>query len=271
MISHPKKPDWNTLFLLAGMYFVLISNVFLYEFHRLPAVVHILISIIAIHLAFTIWHEAAHGNTLKTSLGNSWVGVLGIFPYMTPYFIQRHIHLIHHAKLNQKEDPNLIYADGPFWQLPIRYFKAIPYLRNLFQNSGDPRKPAERVIDLCMTACVVGIYFFAWSQGRFIDALILWAIPVVFAKVIMDWYVNYLPHAGLPPHRYLGTRVVDIAWLKPLVLCHNYHAIHHLWPQQPWHRYYLIFKDSEAELIKNDVPIEKHLGLINFKKAAAIV
>ena len=53
----------------------------------------------------------------------------------------------------------------------------------------------------------------------------------------MDWYINWLPHAGLPPDRYRGTRIVDVAWLTPLVLGHNYHAIHHLWPNLPWHRY----------------------------------
>jgi len=86
--------------------------------------------------------------------------------------------------------------------------------------------------------------------------LLLWFVPVVIAKVVMDWYINYLPHVGLPADRYQGTRIIDVSWLTPLVLVHNYHAIHHLWPTIPWHRYRAVFKRKLGYLQEHGVPIE---------------
>ena len=80
--------------------------------------------------------------------------------------------------------------------------------------------------------------------------------PSKLAKLVMDWYINYLPHVGLPAHRYQGTRIVDVAWLTPLVLGHNYHAIHHLWPKVPWHRYREVFRERQELLRQHGVPIE---------------
>ena len=75
----------------------------------------------------------------------------------------------------------------------------------------------------------------------------------------MDWYINYLPHVGLPPDRFLGTRIIYVHWLTPWVLCHNYHAIHHLWPTIPWHRYTDRFESKLDYLKEHRVPIETHL------------
>jgi beta-carotene hydroxylase len=72
----------------------------------------------------------------------------------------------------------------------------------------------------------------------------------------MDWYINYLPHVGLPAGRFRGTRIIDVPWLTPLVMGHNYHAIHHLWPALPWHRYRGVFVEEKAYLRERGVPIE---------------
>jgi fatty acid desaturase len=75
----------------------------------------------------------------------------------------------------------------------------------------------------------------------------------------MDWYVNYLPHAGLPPHRFHGTRIIDVRWLTFALLSHNYHAIHHLWPAIPWHRYRATFTQKLDYLREHGVPIETRI------------
>ena len=56
--------------------------------------------------------------------------------------------------------------------------------------------------------------------------------------------------------RFLGTRVVDVRWVTPLVLGHNYHAIHHLWPGIPWHRYLATWREKRSWLEERGVPIE---------------
>jgi fatty acid desaturase len=37
---------------------------------------------------------------------------------------------------------------------------------------------------------------------------------------------------------------------------HNYHAIHHLWPTIPWHRYRAVFRRKLGYLQEHRVPIE---------------
>lgn len=247
------KTDLRTLALLICMYALLVGNHIMYWLHPLSLALHICVSTVAVHLAFTVWHEAVHRNVSRRAWVNNAVGMAGILPYMFPYFMQRWVHLQHHARLNEPDDPNRLYVDGPFWQIPLRYARAIPFLRKL---SDDPRTRAEKVADALLPCTVLALYALAWRGGVFGDLLLLWFIPVVLAKIIMDWYINYLPHAGLPADRFRGTRIVVVPWLTPLVLGHNYHAIHHLWPPIPWHRYRAVFNDKLDYLRKNGVPIE---------------
>jgi len=248
------KPDWPTLLLLAAMYALLIGNFVMYHAAPMPLLVHVLVGAVAIHLAFTIWHEAVHRNVFRAAWANHVVGALGMFPYMTPYFMQKWIHLQHHARLNEPGDPNLIYASGSFWALPLRYPRALGYARKLLES--DPREAWERRADWIFVLAVASLYAAAAWAGVFWAALLLWALPVAIAKLVMDGYINYLPHTGLPPHRYHGTRILDVAWFTPLVLGHNYHAIHHLWPTIPWHAYRTVFRDKLPELRRHGVPIE---------------
>jgi beta-carotene hydroxylase len=249
-----RRVDGRTLAALAAMYALLLGNFAWHRAHPLPVAVHVLIATAAIHLAFTIWHEAVHRNVSPRAWVNTAVGILGMFPYMTPYFMQRWVHLQHHARLNEPDDPNFVYTDGPFWTIFARYPRALGYARTLLAK--DPRTRGERASDLLGVLAVGALYAAAWRAGALVDLLLLWALPVAIAKVVMDWYINYLPHVGLPAHRYLGTRVVDVGWFTPLVLGHNYHAIHHLWPNVPWHRYRRVFRERLDALRRHGVPIE---------------
>jgi fatty acid desaturase len=147
--------------------------------------------------------------------------------------------------------------DGPFWQMPIRYPRVLQYARKRMVD--DPRTAGQKTVDAAVPLCVLGIYALAWRQGALQDVLLLWFVPFVLAKVIMDWYVNYLPHVGLPPDRYRGTRIIDLPWLTPLLLNHNYHAIHHLWPNIPWYAYRATFLHERDHLESHGVPIETRL------------
>jgi fatty acid desaturase len=249
--------DWPTLLLLLAQHVLFWGNLVLWWTRPLPLVVHVAIAILAIHLAFTIWHEAVHRNVARTAWANDVVGVLGMFLYMTPYFMQRWVHLEHHRRLNEVDDPNLIYASGAFWTLPLRYPRAVRYARQLLKD--DPRSRGERLADHATLAVLAAVWAAALWQGVLLDLLLLWALPFVIAKLLMDWYINWLPHVGLPPDRFLGTRVVDVPWLTPLVLVHNYHAIHHLWPGIPWHRYRAVFREKHDYLAKHGVPVEHHV------------
>ncbi|MEN8182648.1 MAG: fatty acid desaturase, partial [Myxococcota bacterium] len=250
--------DWATVLLLLAMYALLFGNAVLHARAPLALPIHVLISTVAIHLAFTIWHEAAHGNVFAHRRLNDLVGALGIFPYTPPFFLQKFIHLRHHALLNQPEDPNFIYIDGPLWTIPARYLRALRYAREALGD--DPRSPGERRWDGAATMTMVAIYAIAWWQGFLLDLVWLWLLPMILAKLVLDAYINYLPHVGLPPDRFRGTRIVALPWLTPWVLGHNYHAVHHLWPRVPWHRYASVFRERRGYLEEHGVPIQHSLS-----------
>lgn len=258
--------DLPTLGLLAGMYGLLVGNALLYAAAPLPLPVHVLISAVAIHLAFTIWHEAAHRNLARSPAVNDLLGVLGMLPYMTPYFLQKYVHLQHHARLNEPGDPNRLYAEGSFLTLPLRYARVLSYAKRVLDR--DPRKPLERRLDAAWLVALGGIFATAALLGWLRPLVLLWVLPLAIAKVVMDWYINWAPHVGLPPDRWRGTRVLDIPWLTPLVLAHNYHAIHHLWPSLPWHRYPAVFREKEVRLRERGVPIARRLSGA-FRRAAS--
>ncbi|MCS5636707.1 MAG: fatty acid desaturase [Myxococcota bacterium] len=252
------KIDLRTVSLLAAQWTLFLGNFALYAAQALPLWAHMAITLLAIHLAFTIWHEAAHGTISNRRWLNDAAGILGMFPYTTPYFMQRHIHLEHHKYLNEEgRDPNLIYAGGPFWQLPIRYFSTIEYAKSVLER--DPRSTAMRCSDYFFLLLVAGAYGFALWHGFLLDLVLIWFLPLVAAKLILDAYVNYLPHVGLPADRFLGTRILHVGWLTPLVLAHNYHAVHHLWPTIPWHGYLARFREKFDYLEEQGVPIERRL------------
>jgi fatty acid desaturase len=252
-----RTPDLPTLALLFAMYGLLLGNAALYWSAPLPLPVHVLVATGAIHLAFTIWHESVHRNVSRLRWLNDAIGIVGIFPYMTPYYLQKWIHLQHHSYLNQARDPNVIYTDGSFATILLRYPRIILFLRD--RIGDDPRSRGEKLADTLPMLLVLGIYAFAAWRGFLLDVVLLWLLPVGIAKIVMDWYINYLPHVGLPAGRYRGTRVIDVPWLTPLVLGHNYHAIHHLWPALPWHRYRRVFREEEASLREHGVPIERRI------------
>lgn len=249
--------DGPTALLLAAMYALFVGNAVWYFAAPLPWPVHVLIGTAAIHLSFTIWHEAAHRNASRIAWLNDAIGILGMLPYMAPYYLEKWFHLQHHALLNKREDPNYIYTDGPYWQMPLRYLRVLRFARERIKD--DPRGRRERLLDLIPPAVVVAVFALALWQGAFLAFVLLWGVPFVLSKLVMDWYINWLPHAGLPPDRYRGTRVIEAAWLTPLILGHNYHAVHHLWPNQPWHRYRGIFAEKREQLRLRGVPIESRL------------
>jgi beta-carotene hydroxylase len=250
--------DGRTLVLLGAMYAIIVGNAALYYTRPLPLAVHVLLGALGIHLAFTVWHEAVHENLSRGRWVNELVGVLAMLPYMAPYFLGKWIHLEHHRRLNTEQDPNLVYAGGSLLTLPLRYARALRYPRRVL--TADPRTRGERFSDRVTIALVVAVYGVALARGMLLDVLVLWLVPFVLAKLTMDWYINWLPHVGLPPDRYRGTRIIDVAWLTPLVLLHNYHAVHHLWPALPWYRYRATFRAKLSYLQDHGVPIDHRVA-----------
>ena len=86
-----------------------------------------------------------HRNASRVGWLNDAIGVLGMLPYMAPFYLEKWFHLQHHALLNRRDDPNYIYTDGPYWQLPLRYVRVLRYARRAHaRRPAQPRRALDR-------------------------------------------------------------------------------------------------------------------------------
>ena len=217
------KLDVPTLLLLAVMYALLAGNAALYYTAPLHPLAHVAIGALAIHLAFTIWHEAVHGTIVaQPAHQRRRSACSGCCPYMTPFFLQRWLHLEHHRRLNQPDDPNHVYTDGLFVTLPFRYPRALAHARRLLPT--DPRTKPQRRSDAATTALVVGVLAAALATGalaRLPGAL----VRAGRGREAGDGLVHQLPPAPrarpgrLPRHAHHRGRLAHAARAEPQLPC----------------------------------------------------
>jgi fatty acid desaturase len=257
LFAHPGV-DWPTLALCAVMWTGLLANFWwalsIEEWTFWAACAHVAVGTFFLNMSFTIWHEAGHGTIFKARAANDLVGVIGAWPAMLPYFTVRRDHILHHEHVNDPErDPDYWFLEGSIWSLPFRYPKGAKRALEIVDRAGRPawEKRADRGL-LLLVLITIGMA--AWFTSPLV-ILTTWLLPKGFAMWIHAWYVNVLPHRGLPAERYRDTRVITSKWLTPLMLCHNYHGIHHVWMTVPWHRYPKVFRARRAFLEGRQVPI----------------
>ena len=181
MAAPPLKLDLWTLALLVAQWALFIGNIGVAIIQPGEIWMHVFVGIVPIHFAFTIWHEAAHGTVSNRRWVNHVVGVLGMLPYMTPYFIQRHVHLDHHRHLNEPgQDPNEVYAGGPLWELPLRYWRLASAARKAVAD--DPRTSAMKRSDTFFLLLVLGIWGAAIFTGTFTALFFAWSASSALAR-----------------------------------------------------------------------------------------
>jgi len=259
--AHPGV-DWPTLGLLAAMWAGLAGNAAWAVAHGIDGVaqglLHVLVGVLFLNLSFTVWHEGVHRTAFRGRLANDVLGVLGSWPALLPYFLIRRDHLLHHEHTNDPErDPDFWFTEGSIWTLPLRYPAGMRRARDLVRATGPPAW--ERRADAALLAAALALMVAAVATGHAWALVCCWLVPKGIAMWIHAWYVNVLPHRGLPPGRFQGTRVLPIRWLAPFLLCHNYHGLHHAWQTVPWHRYRRAFELKRSFLEERGTPVRDSL------------
>lgn len=257
LFAHPGV-DLPTLALLAAMWAGLVANAWVAagveDWTVLRFAAHALVGVLFLNASFTVWHEAAHGTVFRSRAANDVVGVLGAWPAMLPYFTVRRDHVLHHEHVNDPErDPDYWFLEGSIWSLPLRYLAGARRAVRLVERAGRPAW--ERQADRVLLLGVVGAIVAGAVLVSPLFVLAVWVVPKLVAMWIHAWYVNVLPHRGLPAERYRDTRIWANPLLTPLFLCHNYHGLHHVWQTVPWHRYPRAFRAKRAFLEGRGVPI----------------
>jgi fatty acid desaturase len=217
---------------------------------RIPLWVAAIVSVALLNCSFTVWHEAVHGTISRNRIVNNAIGYVAAWLSMIPFFKIREIHWQHHQYTNDPvKDPDYWFTDGPFWKLPFRY------LGGLRRYAAVQATPALHTMDVAGQVVIVAIFALSWYFGFAQVLLFAWLLPKIIALFIHAWYVNYLPHRGCATGQFQSARVIEVGWIQPLVLFHNYHGFHHVYQSVPWHRYRRSFEGQREFFKSNGTPL----------------
>ncbi len=218
---------------------------------------------------FTVLHESTHHAAGQLTWVNELLGRLAM-PFVAGYGsfpLVRYIHLEHHRNTNEDAytDPDAWTAHGPWWQLPLRWLTIDFWYARFYVARQRTRPPSERI----ETAAVVALSLaaFAWliASGHGWELLVVYLLPQRLGLAVLAWWFDWLPHHDLGAqrqNRFGATRVrVGLEWLMtPIMLCQNYHLVHHLHPAIPFYRYLRAWKDNRDAYLARDVPIATAWG-----------
>jgi fatty acid desaturase len=255
---------WPTLMLFA---LIVGTEVWLWRAHiqgivGTPAAVAI--ASVCAYAAFTVMHEAVHGNIQGQRPKLRWLaegpGHLSSWILATPYEMFRVLHLMHHAKTN---DPTM---DTDMWvrgsSVPVVFARCLTiaagYYKHIFSGETGRSLPARRarpkvLLEMTFTtSLIVGLSVAGYGR----QVLWLWLVPALTAMTFLAFIFDWLPHH---PHdeqtRFLDTRVILFPGLTFPLLWQNYHLIHHLYPRVPFYRYTACFRDVRPLLQERGSPI----------------
>lgn len=203
-----------------------------------PLPVAVAVNTACAYFQFTVLHDAIHKSLSRVPWVNEAFGLAATFVLCGPFEAMRRNHLHHHAHTNDpRQDPDY-WAAGETWlgtaarcltMLQYHYYSYLTRLR---------RRDGAFVRALGTIGLVAALHVAAWRAG-FLGALVWhWTVPAQLAVALLALTFDYWPHR---PHtargRFKDTANILPAFIDPLFLCQNIHAIHHLFPQLPWYRY----------------------------------
>lgn len=256
---------WPTLVMFAACYGAWALAVLI-----LPAVslaLAIAVAGVGIALHASLQHEAIHGNPFV----RPWLNDMIAFPALTlvvPYGRFRDTHLAHHRDANLTDpydDPESHFLDPGRWQGLAGPLKAVL----LFHNT---------LLGRMLLGPVVGTVGFLLNEVRAFrsgDSRVLqgwlWHLPavaVVLAFVgaapmplwayLVAAYLGlallkirtFLEHRAHAAARARTVIVEDCGPLSWLFLNNNYHVVHHMHPQVPWHRLPALYRADRQRYLK---------------------
>ncbi len=225
-----------------------------------------LLNTVAAYLAFTVHHEAAHGNIDGRKGGSGladevcgWLS--GVF-LLAPFPAVRVLHLRHHGVTNDPEtDPDMwVAAQGPV-RLALRCVTILPhyYWQFLFGPTRQTKSAREALpaalVGMLGLLALLAATLWAGVGGW---ALWLWVGPAFAATGLLAFAFDWLPHVPFKSReRFLNTRIIESRALAWVLLAQNYHLIHHLYPRVPFYRYVACFERMRPLLERRGSPIQR--------------
>jgi beta-carotene hydroxylase len=211
----------------------------------LPLWLGSLINGVIVYYFFSVVHDSSHGAISTNRWLNDFFGAIGMlfFGPIATLRLARWIHVQHHRFTNDPlKDPDHFGHKIDLW-MPLRWFNFDYFYTTYFLKHAGPamlKKLAPRLI--VQIAFVVVVVAYAFHIGHGWQVVMLWLVPSRISSFLFVMVFVYLPHAPFKAtaqqDEYMASNIrAGFEWLlTPLMTFHNYHLVHHLYPQAPFFR-----------------------------------
>jgi len=256
--SSQTQPAWRTLWLGLALPLIWLGSSSLYLTQQIPAGLAFVANTLTAYFAFTVLHEAVHGNIRAGQRFRRCEKLLGWLSgalLTVPFPVFRHLHLRHHAHTNDPEqDPDYWVAASSIGGVLLKCSSIVlAYYWHFFKTRPRQPKPHEKKYLRHSQWGFLGLYgltALAGFSAGWKNTLVLWWGPAMLAVAALALAFNWLPHhPHLERSRYRHTRILLYPGLSWLLAAQNYHLIHHLHPGLPFYRYRQAFHLLQPELI----------------------
>jgi beta-carotene hydroxylase len=225
--------------------------------HGMPLWVGMLINGITAYFLFSVVHDSSHNAVSRNKLLNELLGRIGLiyFAPLAPMDVARYIHMSHHKHTNDSERDPDAFGHRLDWLFPLRWLNFdYFYAKWFFQNGGDFARRKYAAVALYAAFILGSCAAIIWA-GCGLELLMLWFIPTRISSFLFVLVFSFLTHQPFEvlgrDSEYKATALrlgADWFW-GPLMTNHNYHLIHHLYPNAPFYVYRKIWAIKGAEIL----------------------
>ena len=246
---------WLTLALVFGIVLVWSSALIGSLTGSVASWVAVVLSMVGAFAAFTGLHDASHFALGKKRWLSIVAGELCSIILLANFQIFRQVHNRHHRHTNDPElDPDARLSKGPVWLLPIRWaFVDLHYLRE-FDRKSLCLTTWERAASWVGALMVIALAAALIGTGHWWQLLFLWILPARISLLCATYYADFVPHqrpraTPKKEHPVRHTANLRGRWWGWVLLGHNLHLIHHLYPAVPFYHCFRIWEERRSELL----------------------
>lgn len=223
----------------------------------LPLWAGALINGIAAYFLFSVVHDSSHNAVSRSKWLSEALGRIGLvyFAPLAPMDVARYIHMAHHRFANDPaRDPDAYSHTLDAW-FPLRWLNFdFYYTKWFFTQGGDFARRKYGAVAL-YAAFILGSCAAIVYAGYGLELLMLWFIPTRISSFLFVLVFSFLTHQPFETHarqnEYQATalRLGADWWWSPVMTNHNYHLIHHLYPNAPFYNYRRIMALKREEIL----------------------
>lgn len=235
---------WPTFLLLVFSFSTVAVVWYLCLTKQMPLWQGLIWNAIAMYLMFSPAHDSMHRSLSRNERLNNFLLFLAAQPGApgTAGRAFRILHMQHHRFANDHDqDPDHFIAANWKHAFTLWFVWDWWYLVHFLKHREElpPAARKQFYMDMAGHYAVLALlyWFFPW------ETVFLWLIPTRLSAWMVCFTFMYLPHV---PHDVPTTddpykaTAIRKGWewlLSPLLVCQNYHLVHHLYPTVPFYRY----------------------------------